>query len=1051
MQKWPSPTMVEGEIKVLHVDDEPDFADLAATYLERESDRITVKTATNATDDINQLAGEVDCVISDYEMPRQNGIELLEAIREEHSDLPFILYTGKGSEEIASEAVSAGVTDYLQKGHGPEQYELLANRVINAVEQAQAHEQAEKYHRISTVVRDINKALVEATSRNEISRRVCQTITDAEPYVFAWIGDVDPTTDQVKPQAAAGVNDGYLEDVAVTTDESLTGRGPGGTAVREDRIAVSQNIQADESFKPWRKKALSRGYRAVAGIPLSHNDTQYGLLSLYADRSGAFDEAERELLAELGSTIGHAYHRVEIQQRYEDQYQELFEQAPVMFAFTREVGGEPIIDDCNQLFAETLGYSREKLRGTPLTGVYTDKSAKELLDGGGYDRALAGQFNREQRELTTSDDEVITTIVRATPRRNGEGELTGTNVLFVDITARSEQILSLFEQFPEPVFAYAYESDEPYIRQVNEAFTRTFGYSSEEAIGEHVDSLLVPSDQQPEATRIDDRVKAGDSVDAILQRRTRSGMRDFRFRNIPLSADDVIDGYAIYADITERRQRKKQFRREKQRFQALFEQLTQPVVEAEHDGQGPIVTGVNPAFEETFGYDASTIIGESLDDYIVPDGRQAEAEKINEHLTQGKRLISREVTRKTADGSRDFLLDSAVYEDGSGGFAIYTDITDRKRREEALDALHDTTQEFMSAQTKQAVAEQAVETARTVLDQPINGLWLYNSDSEILQPVAMTTEATDLLGEPPVYTGGESLTWEAFSDNELKVYDDVRTEPGRINAETIVRSEVILPLGEYGVMNLGSTEPGTFSEIDISLVRILGKTVEAALEQATREQQLRSQQATLQRQNERLDNFTGVVSHDLRSPLEVATGRITLAREECESTHLADAADALERMETLIEDLLTIARDGTPVQETETVSLSETAKNCLTYVEAADAMLNAETGHSIQADRSRLNQLVENLVRNAVDHGGDDVTITIGDLADGFYVADDGTGIPPDEHEEVFEAGYSTTENGTGLGLNIVQEIVKAHNWEISVTNSEDGGARFEVTSVDIV
>ena len=200
-----------------------------------------------------------------------------------------------------------------------------------------------------------------------------------------------------------------------------------------------------------------------------------------------------------------------------------------------------------------------------------------------------------------------------------------------------------------------------------------------------------------------------------------------------------------------------------------------------------------------------------------------------------------------------------------------------------------------------------------------------------------------------------------------------------------------------------------------------------------------------------MDDFTSVVSHDLRSPLEVATGRITLAREECESIHLADAADALERMDTLIENLLTIAREGTPVQETETVQLSQIAGDCLPYVETAGATLNTETEHSLQADRSRLNQLLENLVRNAIEHGGDEVTITIGDLADGFYVADDGTGISSAEQEKVFEAGYSTAENGTGFGLNIVQEIIKAHGWEISVTASEDGGARFEVSNVDLV
>lgn len=100
-------------VRILHVDDEPDLADLAATFLEREDTRFSVDTAVNVTEGLAYLAeNEVDCIISDYDMPGQNGIEFLETVRETHPDLPFILYTGKGSEEIASEAISAGVTDY---------------------------------------------------------------------------------------------------------------------------------------------------------------------------------------------------------------------------------------------------------------------------------------------------------------------------------------------------------------------------------------------------------------------------------------------------------------------------------------------------------------------------------------------------------------------------------------------------------------------------------------------------------------------------------------------------------------------------------------------------------------------------------------------------------------------------------------------------------------------------------------------------------------------------------------------------------------------------
>jgi signal transduction histidine kinase len=338
-----------------------------------------------------------------------------------------------------------------------------------------------------------------------------------------------------------------------------------------------------------------------------------------------------------------------------------------------------------------------------------------------------------------------------------------------------------------------------------------------------------------------------------------------------------------------------------------------------------------------------------------------------------------------------------------------------------------------------------------VLDHPINCLWLHDSTDNVLQPVAMTAEAAEVVGAPPTYTGGESLSWEAFADNELRVYDDIRTDSERFNPETPIRSEIILPLGEYGVLNSGATETATFSETDISLARTFGKTVEAALERADREQRLRNQRASLQRQNDRLDKFTSVVSHDLQNPLNVATGKIKLAQEECESPHLEEAADALDRMETLIGDLLTIAREGTQVEATEATTLGAVVEESWSCVGTADATLQTETEQSIQANPGRLKQLLENLVRNAVAHGGEDVTVTVGELEDGFYVADDGPGIPSEERGEVFEAGYSTTAEGTGLGLNIVKEIVGAHGWEVSIADSDDGGARFEITDVEIV
>lgn len=145
LPKWDRKMRATGHaIRVLHVDDEPDFATMAANFIEREDDRLTVDAVTSATEGLERLGtGEMDCIVSDYDMPGRNGIEFLEAVRAEHPDLPFVLYTGKGSEEVASEAISAGVTDYLQKANGTEQYALLANRVITSVERYRAQQEVD--------------------------------------------------------------------------------------------------------------------------------------------------------------------------------------------------------------------------------------------------------------------------------------------------------------------------------------------------------------------------------------------------------------------------------------------------------------------------------------------------------------------------------------------------------------------------------------------------------------------------------------------------------------------------------------------------------------------------------------------------------------------------------------------------------------------------------------------------------------------------------------------------------------------------------------------
>jgi PAS domain S-box-containing protein len=218
----------------------------------------------------------------------------------------------------------------------------------------------------------------------------------------------------------------------------------------------------------------------------------------------------------------------------------------------------------------------------------------------------------------------------------------------------------------------------------------------------------------------------------------------------------------------------------------------------------------------------------------------------------------------------------------------------------------------------------------------------------------------------------------------------------------------------------------------------------------------REHERALERQNERLDEFASIVSHDLRSPLTVAMGGLELAREECDSEELDRVERAHERMTALIDDLLTLARDGPATIEATAVDLEAAVDTCWGRFDTEGAVLVVDTDRTVRADRNRFLQLLENVLRNAVEHGStgnqptdDDVTVTVGDLPDGFYVEDDGPGIPESDRDAVFDAGYSTTEAGVGFGLRIVERVAEAHGWTVRITDGTDGGARFEFTGVE--
>jgi len=332
----------------------------------------------------------------------------------------------------------------------------------------------------------------------------------------------------------------------------------------------------------------------------------------------------------------------------------------------------------------------------------------------------------------------------------------------------------------------------------------------------------------------------------------------------------------------------------------------------------------------------------------------------------------------------------------------------------------------------------------------------YDAEANVLRHVTFGGRVDDIDDRPPYPVDG-SPHGRAFRDGKTVVDEIGADDP---YDRDVFAFTMYVPIGEFGVLSLGKFGD-QFDDSDRRFAEILADNTVAAIQQARQREQLHAQREALKRQNERLDEFASVVAHDLRNPLSLGRGSFELYKETGDAEAAGDVEYAFERMESIIVEVLALAREGEDVDERTDVEVASVAHEAWAGVSATASTLEVRDPGVVAADRDRLLQVFENLFRNAQEHAdggvlGDDdavgdggaaaVTVVVDALVDdpGFFVADDGPRIPPEDRERVFEAGYSTSEDGTGLGLGIASRIVRAHDWEPSVTGSEHGGARFE-------
>ncbi|EMA10851.1 HTR-like protein [Haloarcula vallismortis ATCC 29715] len=315
------------KVRVLHVDDDPGLAEVAGTFLEREGDGFSVQTATDVSEGLARLSeASFDCVVSDYDMPETNGIEFLEAVREQYPDLPFVLYTGKGSEEVASEAVSKGVSDYLQKGHGTDRYTLLANRIENLVAQRRAEVGLEARIEQQPALAALGKHALSGSGLQTLFEEAVELVSDTLGTEYSKVLEYRPDRSDLLLRAGVGWQDGLVGTAAVGAGLDSQA----GFTLKTEEAVVVDDLATEERFSG---PPLLLDHNVVSGISIviGNTDDPWGVLGTHSTGQSTFTADDVTFVQNVANLLGSAIQRHRSEQRRresERRFREIAEVSP---------------------------------------------------------------------------------------------------------------------------------------------------------------------------------------------------------------------------------------------------------------------------------------------------------------------------------------------------------------------------------------------------------------------------------------------------------------------------------------------------------------------------------------------------------------------------------------------------------------------------------------------------------------------------------------------------------------------------------------------------
>jgi len=1082
-------------IHILVVDDEPSLLEITKEFLELDQS-ISADTASSAVLALDMIKlQEYDAIVSDYQMPGKDGIQLLKEIRGGGNKTPFILFTGKGREDIAIEAFENGADFYLQKGGETRaQFGELEHKIKKAIDLRLADLEVIALNRLYNVLSATNKAILRIHDRNELLIEICRIVIDIGGFLMVWAGRINPETHMIEPLAAYGHIDGYLDTISASTEDATLEQGPIGTAIRERRYNVSNDIESDPTMALWREETLKRGYRSLATFPFALDTKNAGVISYYAPRPEFFTDRIIRLLDEQTDDLSFAFTILDHEEQRksaeknlrnsETRYRRLFETAQDAILILD--GNTGVIIEANAFILDLLGYPLEYCIGKHLweLGFIKDKTlAQQAFD----ELKTKGYIRYEDLPLETKDGRSINVDFISHAFVAGDKKIFQCSIRDItsklrveDLLLKSEKRLWTYMDYsPEGIFIVDARGN---YQDVNKTACTMLNYSREELLGLNIMDISDKSAIQEVMEKFQELQKKGSmTMETILIRKDGTGLPIF------LNAVELPDHryMAFCTDITGRNRVGEEQERTRSWRNGVNKILESILAPSSLDQK---LKSITDGVVETFGADFCRI-------WLIESGDLCDKGCMHAEVTDGPHICqfrdkclhlrssSGRYTHIDGEGHRRvpfnaykigriasgketrFLTNDAVHDpqvhnhewakslglvafsgyrlkplDGDvlGVFALFTKSPISPDMDASLEGLS----RVISLVVQKDIAERSLleseRQIRTMIEQSPLSIQVMTMDGHTMQ---VNHAFNELWG----------LTLEDLKDyNMLNDEQLIRLGTMPLIKKGFSGEATAVPPMQYDSHEV--SDPGKKKWVEGNIYPIrdeLGIIRNVIIMHHDITERIKAEDG-LRMASQKLNILSRITRHDINNQLTALMGYLELVEEERSDAppdaHLQKAEAAAKRISEMIQFTKNYEDIGlnAPLWQNVRTSIENGAKNVtLGFIKFVN---DVPADIEIFAD-PLITKVFHNLVDNAVRHGDKITTIRFSieehENVHTLICEDDGVGIAEEIKKTLF---VRSLESDHGLGLFLSREILAITGITIVENGEVSKGARFEIT-----